>query len=183
MRFNGASLLIELLKRQGIEIVAGIPGGVNLPLYDALGQSTLRHILSATSRRGGSWRGHGAVHGKRWASFLRHLGTGRRQPPDGHRGCEARFGPHRRRHGAGRLRADRDRRIPGGRHLRNEHTGDEHVPSSAVSRSSSKSSRRPSGGAVGKAGPVLIDLPKDVQQAVIDLDELPPRCPRCRPRG
>ncbi|MDA8427447.1 MAG: biosynthetic-type acetolactate synthase large subunit [Treponema sp.] len=45
MKFTGASLLIELLQRQGVRIVAGIPGGANLPLYDALGQSALRHVL------------------------------------------------------------------------------------------------------------------------------------------
>ena len=33
---NGARLIIRLLERQGVEIVAGIPGGANLPLYEAL---------------------------------------------------------------------------------------------------------------------------------------------------
>jgi acetolactate synthase I/II/III large subunit len=45
MRFTGASLTLELLKQQGIGIVAGIPGGAALPLYDALGSSGLRHVL------------------------------------------------------------------------------------------------------------------------------------------
>ena len=53
MQFNGSSLLIELLKRQGIRIVAGIPGGANLPLYDALGQSDLRHVLVRHEQAGG----------------------------------------------------------------------------------------------------------------------------------
>ena len=53
MQFTGSSLLIELLKRQGIRIVAGIPGGANLPLYDALGQSDLRHILVRHEQAGG----------------------------------------------------------------------------------------------------------------------------------
>ena len=53
MQSSGASLLIELLKRQGIGIVAGIPGGANLPLYDALGQSDLRHILVRHEQAGG----------------------------------------------------------------------------------------------------------------------------------
>jgi len=53
MQWNGASLLIELLKRQGIRIVSGIPGGANLPLYDALGQSDLRHILVRHEQAGG----------------------------------------------------------------------------------------------------------------------------------
>ncbi|MGA2976783.1 MAG: biosynthetic-type acetolactate synthase large subunit [Spirochaetia bacterium] len=45
MTITGASLTLELLKRQGISIIAGIPGGANLPLYDSLGQSDLRHVL------------------------------------------------------------------------------------------------------------------------------------------
>lgn len=43
---NGAQLIIGLLERQGITMIAGIPGGANLPLYDALQQSTIiRHVL------------------------------------------------------------------------------------------------------------------------------------------
>jgi acetolactate synthase-1/2/3 large subunit len=53
MQVNGSSLLIEMLKRQGIRVVAGIPGGANLPLYDALGRSDLRHILVRHEQAGG----------------------------------------------------------------------------------------------------------------------------------
>jgi len=42
---NGAQLLIKLLEHQGIDIIAGIPGGANLPIYDALYESSIRHIL------------------------------------------------------------------------------------------------------------------------------------------
>ncbi len=46
-RMTGAQLIIALLQRQGIRIVAGIPGGANLPLYDALAQSPhIRHVLA-----------------------------------------------------------------------------------------------------------------------------------------
>jgi acetolactate synthase I/II/III large subunit len=44
---NGAQLIIRLLERQGITRIAGIPGGANLPLYDALRESTtIRHTLT-----------------------------------------------------------------------------------------------------------------------------------------
>lgn len=47
MKMTGAELIINLLQRQGIEIIAGIPGGANLPIYDALSrQSRIRHILT-----------------------------------------------------------------------------------------------------------------------------------------
>jgi len=46
MKVSGAEIITRLLERQGVQIVAGIPGGCNLPLYDALSQSALRHILA-----------------------------------------------------------------------------------------------------------------------------------------
>ncbi|MFC0228664.1 acetolactate synthase large subunit [Serratia aquatilis] len=46
-RFTGAQLIIHLLERQGITTIAGIPGGAALPLYDALSQSrTIKHVLA-----------------------------------------------------------------------------------------------------------------------------------------
>ena len=47
MRLTGAQIIIHLLERQGITTIAGIPGGANLPLYDALSHSrTIRHVLA-----------------------------------------------------------------------------------------------------------------------------------------
>jgi acetolactate synthase-1/2/3 large subunit len=43
---NGAQIVCRLLERQGVRTVYGIPGGAALPLYDALGQSRLRHVLA-----------------------------------------------------------------------------------------------------------------------------------------
>ena len=44
---TGAQLTVRLLERQGVRVVAGIPGGANLPIYDALSQSSqIRHILA-----------------------------------------------------------------------------------------------------------------------------------------
>jgi len=44
---NGAQIIINLLERQGIKSIAGIPGGSNLPLYDALSQNpNIRHVLT-----------------------------------------------------------------------------------------------------------------------------------------
>jgi len=43
---SGASILVESLVRQGVEFVFGYPGGAVLPIYDALfGDSRIRHIL------------------------------------------------------------------------------------------------------------------------------------------
>ena len=46
MKRNGAEIIIEALERQGVEIIPGIPGGANLPLYDALSRGRIRHILA-----------------------------------------------------------------------------------------------------------------------------------------
>ncbi|UCV12900.1 acetolactate synthase large subunit [Dechloromonas denitrificans] len=44
---SGAQITIRLLERQGIRIVTGYPGGAILPIYDALSQSTaIRHVLA-----------------------------------------------------------------------------------------------------------------------------------------
>ena len=41
----GAEALIKALENEGIDVVFGIPGGANLPIYDALVDASLRHIL------------------------------------------------------------------------------------------------------------------------------------------
>ena len=47
MKYSGAEIIIKLLERQGIRQIAGIPGGANLPMYDALSRSRdIRHILA-----------------------------------------------------------------------------------------------------------------------------------------
>lgn len=44
---TGAEIVIRLLERQGVRVIAGMPGGANLPLYDALFASkTIRHVLA-----------------------------------------------------------------------------------------------------------------------------------------
>ncbi|WP_341675195.1 acetolactate synthase large subunit [Niveibacterium sp. SC-1] len=47
MEQTGAELLVRLLESQGINTIAGIPGGAALPLYDALAASgRIRHVLA-----------------------------------------------------------------------------------------------------------------------------------------
>jgi len=59
MWVNGAEIIIRQLERQGIRIVTGIPGGANLPLYDALAAST-------TIRREPGARGCCSTYCWRW---------------------------------------------------------------------------------------------------------------------
>ena len=46
MKTTGAELTMRLLERQGVTTIPGIPGGANLPLYDALRASRIRHVLA-----------------------------------------------------------------------------------------------------------------------------------------
>lgn len=46
MQLTGAELIIKMLEKFGIEHIAGIPGGANLPLYDALTNSHIQHVLA-----------------------------------------------------------------------------------------------------------------------------------------
>src|ERR671925_1568824 len=42
---RGADVLIAALERAGVDAVFGMPGGASLPLYDALLDSRIRHVL------------------------------------------------------------------------------------------------------------------------------------------
>jgi acetolactate synthase I/II/III large subunit len=44
-RMKGAEALMRSLEKEGVDIVFGLPGGANLPIYDALVDAKIRHIL------------------------------------------------------------------------------------------------------------------------------------------
>jgi len=46
LKYNGAEIVIKLLENEGVDYISGIPGGFNLPLYDALYKSKITHILA-----------------------------------------------------------------------------------------------------------------------------------------
>ena len=54
MRMTGAEIVIECLKAQGVDLIFGYPGGTIMPVYDALYHSDLKHILTRHEQ--------GAVH-------------------------------------------------------------------------------------------------------------------------
>ncbi len=46
-QYTGAQLMLRLLEREGVRTVSGIPGGAILPFYDALSTSSqIRHVLA-----------------------------------------------------------------------------------------------------------------------------------------
>jgi len=46
LKLNGAKALVKSLEDEGTEIIFGIPGGVVLPLFDALYDSKMRKVLT-----------------------------------------------------------------------------------------------------------------------------------------
>ncbi|HKX80704.1 MAG TPA: biosynthetic-type acetolactate synthase large subunit [Nitrososphaera sp.] len=42
---TGAKALIHALEKEGVDVVFGLPGGANLPIYDAVVGANLRHVL------------------------------------------------------------------------------------------------------------------------------------------
>ncbi len=46
MKLKGANILIESLKKEGVEIIFGYPGGVLLPVFDVLYEAPIKFILT-----------------------------------------------------------------------------------------------------------------------------------------
>lgn len=53
MKKTGAQIITTLLEMHGIKIVSGIPGGSILPLYDELARSNIQHVLVRQEQAGG----------------------------------------------------------------------------------------------------------------------------------
>ncbi|MCX8169646.1 MAG: biosynthetic-type acetolactate synthase large subunit, partial [Candidatus Methanomethyliaceae archaeon] len=46
MKISGARAIVEALKKEKVEVIFGIPGGATIPFYDALLNSDIRHVLA-----------------------------------------------------------------------------------------------------------------------------------------
>ena len=56
---SGAEIVVRLLERQGITVVAGIPGGAILPFYDALSKTDKIHHVLARHEQGAGFMAQG----------------------------------------------------------------------------------------------------------------------------
>ncbi len=45
IKASGSQIIIKLLQDEGVQLVSGIPGGSILPLYDELNKSSIKHVL------------------------------------------------------------------------------------------------------------------------------------------
>lgn len=46
MRLTGAEVFVKCLEEEGVDVIFGYPGGAVLPIYDALYDSKIRHVLT-----------------------------------------------------------------------------------------------------------------------------------------
>jgi len=172
---NGAQITVRLLERQGIRIVFGIPGGAALPLYDALGQSPLiRHVL-ARHEQGAGFMAQGMARV-----------TGRPAV------CIATSGPGATNLLTAIADAKLDsiplvaitgqvpRALIGTDAFQEVDTYGLSIPITKhnflVSSAEELLSVIPRAFAIaasGRPGPVLVDIPKDVQTQIFDIDEWP----------
>ena len=99
---KGAQAIVASLEAEGCDTLFGFPGGVVIPLYDALYDATrLRHILvrheqGAVHAADGYARATGKV-----GVCLATSGPGRHQPDHRHRQRLPRLHPARRHHRPG----------------------------------------------------------------------------------
>src|SRR3979411_1805634 len=67
---RAADALMECLKAEGVENVFGLPGGANLPTYDALYDAGIRHVLVRHEAGGGhAAEGHAKAPGRVGVAF------------------------------------------------------------------------------------------------------------------
>ena len=166
---TGAEMVIEALADQGVKHLFGYPGGAVLPIYDALFQQSnrLQHVLvrheqGAVHAAEGYARSTGKV-----GCVLVTSGPGATNAVTGLTDALCDSDPAGGDHRAGADAPDRQRRLPGMRHRRHHAAlhqaqlpGEEHRrPAAACCTRRSTSPR------AGGPGPVVVDIPKDVQFA------------------
>jgi acetolactate synthase-1/2/3 large subunit len=167
-KMTGAEMVIEALIEQGVEVIFGYPGGAVLPIYDEIfkNKDRIKHVLvrheqGAVHAAEGYARSTGKV-----GCFARHLRPGATNAVTGLTDALMDSIPVVCITGQVPDASDRHRRLPGGRHTGitrpctkhnylvkdvNELAGAIHE-GFHVARS-------------GRPGPVVIDIPKDIQFA------------------
>ncbi len=108
--------VMECLKAEGVDVVFGLPGGANLPTYDAFYDAGIRHVLVRHEAGGGhAAEGYAKATGKVGVALATSR-PGRDEPGHADRRRDDGLGAGRLHHRPGPHRAARHRRLPGGRH-------------------------------------------------------------------
>ena len=109
---TGAKALITSLEKEGVDVIFGLPGGANLPIYDALVDADFRHILVRHEQSAAHMAdGYARVKRKAGVCFATS-GPGADESYHGNRNSLCRLFPNDRGHGPSSLRNDWKRRLP-----------------------------------------------------------------------
>ena len=162
---NGAQIMVKCLEKEGVKVVFGYPGAAICPFYDELYQSEIHHILVRQEQNAGhAASGYARASGKPGVCIATS-GPGRHQL--NHRPGHRLYGqyPHHRHHRPGAERSFRPGCVPGGGHHRRCEPFTKHsylVKNTADLPRVFKEAFHIA--ATGRPGPVLIDIPIDIQQ-------------------
>ena len=174
MKMSGAQAMTECLKEQGVETLFGYPGGTILPFYDALYDSGLRHVTAAHEL--------GAIHSADgYARASGKVGV-----------CVATSGPGATNLTAGLATAYLDStpllaitgQVPGALIGRDAFQEVDIIGITLPVTKYSVQVKKPEKlvetlrlamqiAASGRPGPVLVDVPRDVQTALVDYEFQP----------
>ncbi len=175
MKMSGAQAMAECLKEQGVETLFGYPGGTIMPFYDALYDSGLRHVTAAHEA--------GAIHSADgYARAGGKVGV-----------CVATSGPGATNLTAGLATAYLDSvpllaitgQVPVGLIGRDAFQEVDIIGITLPVTKYSVQVKRPEKlvetlrlalkiAAAGRPGPVVVDVPRDIQTALVDY-EAPPQ--------
>ena len=165
---TGAEMVIEALADQGVKHIFGYPGGAVLPIYDALFQQDEGPAHPGAPRAGRGARRRGLCALDRQGR-LRAGDLGPRRDQCGHRPDRRAdgFDPDRLHHRPGADASDRQRRLPGMRHRRHHAALHQAQLSGEERRTICRAccTRRSTSPRSGRPGPVVVDIPKDIQFA------------------
>ena len=164
--------IMECLKAEGVDHVFGIPGGANLPTYDALYDAGVRHIQCRHEQGAGhAAEGYAKASG-RVGVALATSGPGATNLVTAIADAIMDSVPTVFITGPGAHRPARHRRLPGGRRDRHHHARRQaldHDPATR-SRSPRRSTRPSTSPRTGRPGPVLVDIPQDLSRADISYE-------------
>ena len=164
-----AEVVVRILEDEGIEAAFGIPGAAINPVYKYLKDSHIRHYIArheegAVHAADGYCRASGRMaaamctSGPAATNFVTGLYTapGGLHPPDRH-------------HRAGRFQHPEHRIVPVRGYRRHRAAGlQSHLVRHQSGRCRARHARGFPHGPLGRPGPVLVDLPIDVQMAEVD---------------
>ena len=164
---TGAEIVLKALADQGVEQIFGYPGGAVLPIYDEIfQQDKVKHIL-VRHEQGAAHAAEGYARSTGKAGVvLVTSGPGATNAVTGaHRRADG-LDPDRLPHRPGADPSHRQRRLPGMRHRRHHPALHQaQLPGEGRQRPAAHPARGVLRGDPGRPGPVVVDIPKDVQFA------------------